>query len=71
MDNQTKKPKRDSSMLLLEYPQLNTETPMSTKESFMIDNDHPLEGVNLQAIVTTCQAQRCDTIPPDQLKKIE
>lgn len=33
--------------------------------------ENPLEGINLQEIISACQAQRQDTIPPDQLQKIE
>lgn len=53
LDNQTKKLKRDSSVLLLDYPQQNSETSMFTKELSMDEIDHSLEGVNLQAIITT------------------
>ena len=37
----------------------------------MDEIDHSLEGVNLQAIITTFQTQRQDSILPDQLRKIE
>ena len=30
-----------------------------------------LEGVNLQAVITSCQAQRQDMIPQDLIHKIE
>lgn len=63
LNSQTKKLKRDSSVLLLDYPQQNSETTMFTREPSMDEIDHSHEGVNLQAIIIACQAQRQDTIP--------
>ena len=37
----------------------------------MDEIDHSLEGVNLQDIITSCQAKQQDSIPPYQLQKIE
>ena len=41
------------------------------KEGNAAEVENPPEGVNLQAIIVACQAQRQDTIPPDLLQKIE
>ena len=41
------------------------------EESSVVEVENPLEGVNLQAIIAPCQAQRQDTIPLDLLQKIE
>ena len=44
---------------------------MDMEEGNATETENPLEGVNLQAIITTCQTQRQDMIPPDLLHKIE
>ena len=58
---QTKKQKRDASPLLLEYTNTNTQNSTAMEITEMEESDHSkvenlLEGVNLQAVITTCQA---------------
>ena len=61
---------------MLEYtnPSIQNSTAMEVKDMEKcntIEKKNQLEGVNLQAIIASCQAQRQDTIPPDLLQKIE
>ena len=41
------------------------------EEGSTVEVENPLEGVNLQAIIEACEAQRQDIILPDLLQKIE
>ena len=41
------------------------------EESNHSDAESLLKGVNLQAVITACQAQRQDMIPQDLIQKIE
>lgn len=71
LEIQSKKQKRNPSVLLLDYPQQISNTPMHIEESNSEEAEFSLEGINLQAIITACNSQRPETIPPDQLQKIE
>jgi hypothetical protein len=75
-EGQTKKQKRNPSPLLLKYtnPIIQNSTAMEAtdmEEGSATEAKNPLEGVNLQAIIIVCQAQRQDTILPDLIQKIE
>ena len=67
---QTKKQKRDTSPLLLEYPSTNTQNLVAMEITKMEESNNSkveslLEGVNLQVVITTYQAKRQDMIPQD------
>ena len=44
---------------------------MHIEETNSEETKFNLEGINLQAIITACSSQIPETIPPDQLQKIE